>query len=184
MTKWHAFRQIGNSLPPLLARAVGSQIVAAMGITPERATEALALGDVSLLRLATRDAAGHFGVDIEAVPSHKLRHRTKTGASAKEPAVDRGRRRPDQRPRRTHQPPIHATTLPQRPRRWSSSAFSFSPCGWKFKVCQVEDDLGRTQHRRKAGIPRGRVSSKGLVPLRCSTARAIDRSAYALALAG
>lgn len=26
-TKWHGFRQIGNSVPPLLARAVGGQIM-------------------------------------------------------------------------------------------------------------------------------------------------------------
>lgn len=60
VTKWHAFRQIGNSLPSLLARAVGSQMVEAMGITPERPTEVLPLGDASLLRVASRDAADHF----------------------------------------------------------------------------------------------------------------------------
>ena len=79
VTKWHAFRQIGNSLPPLLARAVASQIVAALSITPGRSTQVLTPGDVSLLHLATRDAADHFRADIDLVPSHKLRHRKKRG---------------------------------------------------------------------------------------------------------
>jgi DNA (cytosine-5)-methyltransferase 1 len=81
--------EIGNSLPPLLARAVGSEIVTAMELHPEKPTKILPLGDVSLLRLATRDAADHFGVDIEAVPSHKLRHRKKKGgAGAEEQAAE------------------------------------------------------------------------------------------------
>ena len=77
VTKWHAFRQIGNSLPPLLARAIGAEFVRAMGLTPEKRAGVIALGDPSLLALATSDAAAHFGVPLECVPSHKRRLRKK-----------------------------------------------------------------------------------------------------------
>ena len=34
VTKWHGFRQIGNSVPPLLAKAVAQQIMDSLGIVP------------------------------------------------------------------------------------------------------------------------------------------------------
>jgi DNA (cytosine-5)-methyltransferase 1 len=77
VTKWHAFREIGNSLPPLLARAIGVELVKASGLAPEMPTDPIALGDESRLALATADAARHFSVSIDAVPSHRLRHRKK-----------------------------------------------------------------------------------------------------------
>jgi DNA (cytosine-5)-methyltransferase 1 len=80
VTKWHAFRQIGNSLPPLLARAVGAEFVKAMAIEPKRTRGALALGDETTLAFGTREAAEYFDVDIDSVPSHKLRHRNRRGA--------------------------------------------------------------------------------------------------------
>lgn len=61
-TKWHGARQIGNAVPPPLARAVASQIISALGVTPERPTEALALGDAALLQLRLQEAASFFGV--------------------------------------------------------------------------------------------------------------------------
>jgi DNA (cytosine-5)-methyltransferase 1 len=84
-TKWHAFRQIGNSLPPMLARAIGAEIVAALGVKPSKPTKAIALGDTALLAFGTREAAKHFEVEIDDVPSHKLRHRKRKGV---EPAAD------------------------------------------------------------------------------------------------
>ncbi|MGB6546453.1 MAG: DNA cytosine methyltransferase, partial [Candidatus Acidiferrales bacterium] len=35
-TKWHGFRQIGNSVPPLLGRAVAAELVRSMGVEPKR----------------------------------------------------------------------------------------------------------------------------------------------------
>jgi len=61
-TKWHGFRQIGNSVPPLLARAVGCQIMQALHKTPKKPTEVLDLGDESLLVISMADAARMFGV--------------------------------------------------------------------------------------------------------------------------
>ena len=38
-TKWHGFRQIGNSVPPLLGRGVASELLRAMSLVPKRPRE-------------------------------------------------------------------------------------------------------------------------------------------------
>jgi DNA (cytosine-5)-methyltransferase 1 len=68
VTKWHGARQIGNSVPPPLARAVASQVMKALGVRPTR-PETLALGEESLLSLDLSGAAEHFGV--QAPPSRR-----------------------------------------------------------------------------------------------------------------
>ena len=62
-TKWHGARQIGNAVPPPLARAVASKVIDAMGVKPSRPEEVLTLGDVSLLHLDPTQAAQHWSVD-------------------------------------------------------------------------------------------------------------------------
>lgn len=66
-TKWHGFRQIGNSVPPLLARAVGGQVMQALRKTPEKPPVPLALGDESLLVVSMADAARLFGVSGDVI---------------------------------------------------------------------------------------------------------------------
>ncbi len=61
-TKWHGFRQIGNSVPPLLGRAVASQIMAALGVVPEKPKLILHMGDVAWLSLQMSHATRRFGV--------------------------------------------------------------------------------------------------------------------------
>lgn len=61
-TKWHGFREIGNSVPPLLARQVAGAILRSMGITPVRPSCILALGSEALLGFDMRRAAAHFSV--------------------------------------------------------------------------------------------------------------------------
>ena len=61
-TKWHGFRQIGNSVPPLLGRAVASEIIKALGLKPSKPTEILQAGDIDLLSLNMSSASLRFRV--------------------------------------------------------------------------------------------------------------------------
>lgn len=71
VTKWHGFRQIGNSVPPYLARAVASQLIEVLGIEPVRPANAIALGDVALLSISMSDAARMFGVPNDVILKRK-----------------------------------------------------------------------------------------------------------------
>tara|TARA_R110002049_G_scaffold108883_1_gene257493 strand:+ start:7653 stop:9008 length:1356 start_codon:yes stop_codon:yes gene_type:complete len=68
VTKWHGARQIGNAVPPPLARAVAAQIVASLNIKPSRPRDHMALGDAALLNFDLSSASAYFGV---AAPSSK-----------------------------------------------------------------------------------------------------------------
>ncbi len=61
-TKWHGFRQIGNSVPPLLARAVASELCRVMNYTPTRPEITINLGDTRLLHLDMSEACSFFKV--------------------------------------------------------------------------------------------------------------------------
>jgi DNA (cytosine-5)-methyltransferase 1 len=62
VTKWHGFRQIGNSVPPLLGQAVAERLIAALRIEPTVPDDTLQLGDPALLSYTMADAARYFGV--------------------------------------------------------------------------------------------------------------------------
>ncbi len=62
VTKWHGARQIGNSVPPPLARAIALKMVEALGFKPLRVNKTLSLGDPSLLKLDLSQASRRFGV--------------------------------------------------------------------------------------------------------------------------
>lgn len=62
-TKWHGARQIGNSVPPPLARAVASKVFESLGSKPVAPTTVLSLGDPALLRMGMGEAAAHFRVE-------------------------------------------------------------------------------------------------------------------------
>jgi DNA (cytosine-5)-methyltransferase 1 len=74
-TKWHGARQIGNSVPPPLARAVAAQTLKALGYVALRPLESLNLGESALLRMNLSQASEYFGV--VAPPSKRNR---KSGA--------------------------------------------------------------------------------------------------------
>lgn len=61
-TKWHGARQIGNAVPPPLARAVASAMMDALRLVPVRPAGSLALGDPALLRMDMGEAAAFWQV--------------------------------------------------------------------------------------------------------------------------
>jgi len=61
-TKWHGARQIGNAVPPPLARAVASRVLEAMGIRPTKPQGKLKLGDPALLRMGMKEASVYWGI--------------------------------------------------------------------------------------------------------------------------
>lgn len=61
-TKWHGFRQIGNSVPPLLGRAVAGEIIKALGFNPRKPKEVVLPGNAELLTLDMSSASLHFRV--------------------------------------------------------------------------------------------------------------------------
>lgn len=62
VTKWHGFRQIGNSVPPALARAVGESIIKAMRLRPSPPKRIVELGNEKLLSMTLGDAAEYYSV--------------------------------------------------------------------------------------------------------------------------
>jgi DNA (cytosine-5)-methyltransferase 1 len=62
VTKWHGARQIGNAVPPPLARAVAKQILTALCIEPSIPESVIELGDENLLKFDMSEAAAHFGI--------------------------------------------------------------------------------------------------------------------------
>lgn len=66
-TKWHGFRQIGNSVPPLLGRAIASSIVEALDIKPIKPRKILDQGSTTLLGLDMGNAARYFDVPRDTI---------------------------------------------------------------------------------------------------------------------
>ncbi|MFH1708800.1 MAG: DNA cytosine methyltransferase [Planctomycetota bacterium] len=64
VTKWHGARQIGNSVPPPLARAVASAIIQAFSIIPSRPTRKIDLGRPELLSMDMGEAADYWNVPV------------------------------------------------------------------------------------------------------------------------
>lgn len=81
VTKWHGFRQIGNSVPPLLGRAVAKQIVQALEVHPKKPTRTLDLeeGAERLLSFDMKKAASYY-----RVPTTVIAQRTRKSAEKNE----------------------------------------------------------------------------------------------------
>ena len=67
VTKWHGCRQIGNSVPPLLARAVARQLIEAMDILISKPTKKIKLGSDNLLSFDMTHACDYFKVSRDTI---------------------------------------------------------------------------------------------------------------------
>ncbi len=74
VTTWHGARQIGNAIPPSLARVIAESMLETLGTIPVQPESALKLGDLAFLSFNRSSAAEYFGV--EAPPNRRDR---KTG---------------------------------------------------------------------------------------------------------
>jgi DNA (cytosine-5)-methyltransferase 1 len=61
-TKWHGARQIGNAVPPPLARAVGDELIKAIGTKPRQPRPKIGLGDPRLLCMDPSEASEYWKV--------------------------------------------------------------------------------------------------------------------------
>ncbi|PZU90921.1 MAG: DNA (cytosine-5-)-methyltransferase [Pseudanabaena sp.] len=61
-TKWHGFRQIGNSVPPLLARAVAYKLHEALGLEVSEPSGEVVLENANLLQIKMTKASARYGV--------------------------------------------------------------------------------------------------------------------------
>ena len=85
-TKWHGFRQIGNSVPPLLARAVAAQLVIAMDLRPCKPREALTMAGEAALNYTMADAVRRYGLAASPIAG-RLRAVVDAGDSTLQPRL-------------------------------------------------------------------------------------------------
>lgn len=71
VTKWHGFRQVGNSVPPLLAKAVADEIIRVLEVVPVKPQEKMNLGNENLLKLNMSQAAQFYGVSAQVIEPRK-----------------------------------------------------------------------------------------------------------------
>ena len=67
VTKWHGFRQIGNSVPPFLAKAVAQEIIKVLGVIPLQISDYSDLGEENLLSLEMSKAAQLYKVSPHVI---------------------------------------------------------------------------------------------------------------------
>ena len=64
VTKWHGARQIGNAVPPPVARAIALEIMKCLELQPKIPQTTLNLGDPKLLSMTMKQAANYWQVAV------------------------------------------------------------------------------------------------------------------------
>ncbi|MGB3536446.1 MAG: DNA cytosine methyltransferase [Microcoleaceae cyanobacterium] len=67
VTKWHGFREVGNSVPPFLAKAVAAEMIKLLEINLEKIQDKILLGDEKLLSFNISQAAEYYHVDPHVI---------------------------------------------------------------------------------------------------------------------
>ena len=66
-TKWHGFRQIGNSVPPLLAQAIAKEIIQALEVVPIKPHKQFNLVQTELLQFKMTQAERYHHLENRAI---------------------------------------------------------------------------------------------------------------------
>ena len=86
-TKWHGARQIGNSVPPPLARAIACEIMKVLPAEPTRPAKTVRLGDEALLKMNMVAAANYWGVERAIEQRNRKSGRKKPKQVEREAAI-------------------------------------------------------------------------------------------------
>ncbi|WP_367316736.1 DNA cytosine methyltransferase [Agreia sp. PsM10] len=75
-TNWHGHRQVGNSVPPPLARAAALALLGSLTYAPSALRAAISLGDASLLTLSRTKAQPIVDALVDELPGKRTRRPT------------------------------------------------------------------------------------------------------------
>ena len=67
VTKWHGFRQVGNSVPPLLAKAIAKEILKTLDISPIKPIIEYKLENEENLSFNTSQAATYYNISTDVI---------------------------------------------------------------------------------------------------------------------
>ncbi|MDD3589448.1 MAG: DNA cytosine methyltransferase [Thermoguttaceae bacterium] len=82
-TKWHGMREIGNSVPPLLARAIAEKVIEALGVAPTKPRNVLVQGKLKLLQFDMAGAAKYFNVSRYVIAQRTRKEKKDEKAKSK-----------------------------------------------------------------------------------------------------
>lgn len=71
-TKWHGFRQIGNSVPPLLAQAIAQEIIKALKLVPIKPQQQFHLAPTELLQFKMTQAEQYHHLETRAIARRSI----------------------------------------------------------------------------------------------------------------
>ncbi len=72
-TNWHGHRQVGNSVPPPMARAVAVALLGSLGHSPTALRSSVPLGEPTLLTMSRTTAPTAFDVFADDLPAPRTR---------------------------------------------------------------------------------------------------------------